>query len=272
MMLAPPRAHARAMFSALVESSGNDLPLDQCAAWIQAEEQGLSEIAPILTALEQFSENLHVPSNANIFECVARINHHMFVEHGFSGNPDGLATPDASLLGEVLERKNGQPILLSLIYMEISRRHGVQMDGIGFPTHFLVQPHEADPVFFVDPFHQGRVLRMDQLRAWFERIVSERDLAITQLERWLHPIPSRLVLLRMNQDLKAVYMQRGDLEGALRAVERMLILMPDSIDVRRDRGLLRIELGQEEEGAKDLDAYLAAQKKRHVVRAQPLDE
>ena len=69
---------------------------------------------------------------------------------------------------------------------------------------------------------------------------------------------TRQILVRINNNLKASYLQRDDLSGALRCVERLYILTPDALEVRRDRGLLRFELGQEEEGAKDLDAYLAA--------------
>jgi regulator of sirC expression with transglutaminase-like and TPR domain len=271
MRLATRRAHARAMFAALVEAKGNDLPLDLCAAWMSAEEQGTDEVGDMLASIEAVAAEVHIPADANIFERVARLNHHLFTVHGFRGNTDEYDAPENSMLGMVLERRTGLPILLSLLYIEVARRHDISVDGIGFPTHFVVQPHDADPVFFVDCFHQGRVLRMDHMRAWFDRIVAEKDVAVSQLERWLHPLPPRLMLVRMNQNLKVAYMRRGDLEGALRSVERMLILMPDSIDVRRDRGLLRLELGLEEEGAKDLDAYLAAQK-RPATRLRAYDE
>lgn len=272
MTLEPSRIVARAKFTALAESHELEIPLDRCAAWMQAEEQGCEDIADILHQLDTVAQGLFIPQDVNIFGCVARLNHHLFETCGFHGGGDDAFGPEGSMLGVALERKIGLPILLSLIYMEVARRHNMRIDGIGFPTHFLVQPHGADPGFFVDPFHRGRVLRMDQLQTWFNRIARQSDLPVRELHAWLHPLPNRLILVRMNQNLKHAHMRANNLKGALRAVDRTLILMPDSIDVRRDRGLLRTELGLEEEGSKDLDAYLAAQKQPSVVSALPLDE
>ena len=79
---------------------------------------------------------------------------------------------------------------------------------------------------------------------------------------WLKPVTNRQLMVRINNNLKASFMRQDNLMGALRCVERLLVLTPDALDLRRDRGLLRLELGLEEEGAKDLDAYLAARHER----------
>jgi len=252
------RISARAAFMALVDVHGNDLPLDQAVAWIDAEERGLDSIDSIIAALDGLADGLHLPEGSTLFESIARLNHHLFQEHGFEGDKDEYDSPDNSLISKVIERRKGLPILLSVVYMELARRVGISIDGIGFPTHFMVSPSGADPRFFIDPFHQGEVMRREQMRRWFERLAHHHQGTLRSFGAWIHPVNNRIILVRMNNNLKASCMRRGDLEGALRAVERLLILMPDALDARRDRGLLRLELGDEEEGAKDVDAYLAA--------------
>lgn len=257
-----PREHtrllSRAAFMGLVDTYGNDLPLDEAAAWMDAEERRVDSIEQTMAALDELAVGLHIPEGADLYESIARLNHHLFTEHGFVGDTDAYDAPENSLLSQVIARRRGLPILLSLIYIEVARRVGVDIRGVGFPTHFMVTPADADPVFFVDPFHQGEILRRTQMRRWFDRITQANNEPLTPFEHWIHPVNHRIMMVRLNANLKASFMRRGDLEGALRAVERMLILVPDALDARRDRGLLRLELGHEEEGAKDVDAYLAA--------------
>jgi regulator of sirC expression with transglutaminase-like and TPR domain len=264
-----PREHSRllsrAAFMGLVDTHGNDIPLGEAAAWMDAEERRVDTIDETMRALDALADGLYIPEEATIYEAVARLNHHLFVEHGFEGASEDYDAPGNSFISEVIARKRGLPILLSLIYMEVGRRVGMSIHGISFPTHFVVSPAAADPRFFVDPFNKGEVIRPSQLRRWFDRIVERHNSPVTPFEHWVHPVNHRIMLVRMNNNLKAACMGQGDLEGALRAVERLLILMPDALDVRRDRGLLRLELGNEEEGAKDVDAYLAAYGKAELT-------
>ena len=258
MTIETQRAQARKGFVEMVERWGNDIPVDEAAAWLDAEERGIGDISETMGVLDTLAAGIAIPSGAGIFEKVARLNHQLFTTHGFSGAIGDYDAPDNSMLGQVLEQRAGLPVLLSIIYIAVAKRCGVAVDGIGFPTHFMVSPRDTDPRFFIDPFHEGRVLRMDHLRAWFQRIRGSSEGSMPSFEVWIQPINGRMLMVRMNNNLKRACMLRRDLEGALRAVERLLILMPDALDARRDRGLLRLELGQEEEGAADVDAYLAA--------------
>lgn len=254
----PNRMRARAEFVALLEPLDQDVPLDRAMAWMTAEERGLETIDPLLKGLEGLAQGLHIPEECSLFEAVARINHHLFDVHGFSGNQEAFTDPNNSLLDSVLADRKGLPILLSCLYIETARRVGQDIRGIGFPTHFLVSPFAATPRFFIDPFHKGRIIRFDQMEPWFNRISEQENGRLPPFSWWLKPVTTRQILVRMNNNLKASYLQRNNLDGALRCVERLCILAPDALEIRRDRGLLRLEVGQEEEGAKDLDAYLAA--------------
>jgi regulator of sirC expression with transglutaminase-like and TPR domain len=248
----------------LVDTHGNDIPLDESASWMDAEERRIDSIEQTMGELDRLASGLHIPDGAPIYEAIARLNHHLFDVHGFGGMEGDFDAPENSVLSSVLERKQGLPILLSLIYIEVGRRVGIQLSGVGFPTHFMVMPVDVEPRFFIDPFHKGEIMRPDQMHRWFNRIAEKFPDPLTCFEHWVHPVNHRIMMVRINNNLKHSFMLRGDLEGALRAVERMLILVPDALDARRDRGLLRLELGREEEGAKDVDAYLAAYGQAHL--------
>ncbi len=254
------RLEARKQFIALVGQNSDSIPLDQSAAWMCAEELGLQSIDGMISAIDSLVEGLYIPEDADCFGVVARLNHRLFKEVGFHGALEQYDDPAHSMLNGVLESKTGLPIMLCLIYIEVAKRLGIEVHGIGFPTHFLVSPAGSTPRFFVDPYGEGRVLRMDRIEGWFQRVLAKTDGRVPPLTWWLRPVTGRQLLLRMNNNLRSSYMRRNDLEGALRCVERILCLTPDALDVRRDRGLLRFELGLEEEGAADVDAYLAARK------------
>jgi len=253
-----PRDLARAEFVSLLTTHGDDLPLTEAAAWMCAEERGTDTIVPLMAEISALSEGLFVPDGTPVFEAIARLNHHLFQTLGFHGDKDDYGHPDNSLLDSVVRERKGIPITLSLITMAVAETAGLKMHGIGFPTHFLVSPAESLPRFFVDPFYKGRVLTTDHLEPWFARISAQTGGRMPPLSWWLKPVTARQILVRMNNNLQAAYLSQQDLKGALRCVERLLVLTPEAIEARRDRGLLRIELGQEEEGAKDLDVYLAA--------------
>ena len=256
---------ARTEFVSLVGAYGDDLPLDQAFAWLCAEERGEPTIDGLLASIDQIADGIHLPEEIDPIEAVARINFHLFETLGFAGANKNYDDPENSMLDTVLATHEGLPISLSLLYMEVARRKGLVIQGVSFPTHFVVSPADSTPRFFLDPFNQGRVLRHEQMNTWFERIHDQSHGRLPPLSWWLKPVNARQIMVRVNNNLKASHLRRDELGAALRCVERLLILTPDALDLRRDRGLLRLELGLEEEGAKDLDAYLAARHERPLT-------
>jgi regulator of sirC expression with transglutaminase-like and TPR domain len=259
------RSTARAELVSLVGAHGDNIPLDEAFAWLCAEERGESTIEPLLAGIDEIADGLFLPEDINTFEAIARINHHLFNDWGFRGDRTDYDEPDNSMLDSILKRRLGLPISLSLVYIEVAKRKGIAVRGVGFPTHFIVSPADTTPRFFVDPFNEGRVIRADQMQPWFDRISNQTHGRLPPLSWWLKPANARQIMVRVNNNLKASFMRRNELSNALRCVERLLVLTPDALDVRRDRGLLRLELGLEEEGAQDLDIYLAARHERPLT-------
>jgi regulator of sirC expression with transglutaminase-like and TPR domain len=241
----------------LVRLYRDELPLDRAASLIAAEEGSDLDPEALVRDLDRLAEGLHIPATASSFEAVARLNHHLFEVHGFQGDTSEFDSPENSLLNHVLARKKGLPVLLSLIAIEVGRRAGFELLPIPFPTHFLVAPANADPRFYIDPFHRGEIHRPGYLRARLNRILGQ---AIDH-DLWLDaiaPASNSSLLFRMCNNLKAAYLRRGNIEGALRAVEHLLVIDPCAYEELRDRGALQTQLGHTVAGIADFEAYISA--------------
>jgi regulator of sirC expression with transglutaminase-like and TPR domain len=252
----PGVAPHRAALVALVAEHGRTLPLDRAAALLAAEEQPDSDPGRTLDALDALAARLHVPEGATVYERVARLSQAIFGVHRFSGDTDEYDAPHNSYLDRVIERRRGLPILLSVVFMEVGRRVGVDIDGVSFPGHFVVAPRDAAPRFYVDPFHAGRVLRDCDLRAHLAKAAGSAEVDPETWQRFTRPADAATILRRMNNNLKRSWARRGDLAGALRAVDRNLVMEPDSTLEIRDRGMLLAQLGRLEEGIGFLERYL----------------
>ncbi len=242
----------------LVASAGDDVPLDLGSALVSAHEQPWLEPDLLLSDLDELAADLHVPAGADVVQQIARLNHHLFTTLGFCGDDAVYDAPFNSYLDRVLDRRKGLPILLSVVYLEVGRRVGVRCDPISFPGHFLVATRDHEPRFFVDPFGGGAVLRVEQLLAQLARLLERPILAREDAEEYLAPCTNRAVLVRMNNNLKASFLRRRDDQGALRAVDRMLIFAPTWTDLRRDRALLLARLERTGEAIASLERYLEA--------------
>ncbi len=136
-------------------------------------------------------------------------------EHGFTGDQRHYDNPVNSMLDRVLERRRGLPILLSVVYVEVARRAGIRLAGVGLPGHFVVGHFGADPPILVDPFTGGSTIRAGT--------------AASLVRPWGAPE----IAMRMLNNLVASFQRRGDVAGALRAATLRLTL-PVADAERRD--------------------------------------
>jgi regulator of sirC expression with transglutaminase-like and TPR domain len=177
---------------------------------------------------------------------------------GFTGDQDDYYNPCNSFLSDVLDRRRGIPITLSVVYLEVARRLGAPLVGVGLPAHFLAKwplPSEQGGDLFVDAFDGGVLLDLSACRRLALRLrVQGGDGAIFD-PSWLDAVGTRALLTRMLHNLKQIYLQAGDTRTALEAVERLVALCPDLPEELRDRGLLLVALGEPLLGAADLALY-----------------
>jgi regulator of sirC expression with transglutaminase-like and TPR domain len=194
-----------------------------------------------------------IPPGASIERKVGRLNSYLFHELGFSGNRSDYYDPRNSFLNEVLDRRTGIPLSLCIVYMEVGRRCGLRVDGVGFPGHFLCKVQLDGGELVVDPFHRGQLLGLDEIKRRLQAAVGDQVKFDARILRAAKP---REILIRMLQNLRSVYAERNDMPRALSAVDRLLLLAPENIRGLRERAQLCEQLGGPGAAAADLEKVL----------------
>jgi regulator of sirC expression with transglutaminase-like and TPR domain len=197
-----------------------------------------------------------LPADAFPEQKVAAINRHLFDELGFAGNVEAYYDPRNSYLNQVLERRVGIPITLAIVYLEVGRRLALAVRGVGFPGHFLVKVRLRGGELVLDPFDAGEPRSERDLRSRLEQVLPKHRAAAADLEPFLEPATPREILARVLRNLKSIYLQAGALEAALAVMHRMLLVVPESAEELRDRGLVYARLNCFRPAAADLQNYL----------------
>jgi len=182
-----------------------------------------------------------------------RLREFLFEEAGFRGNAHEYFDPRNSFLNDVLDRKLGIPITLSLVLIEVGRRLGLEIHGIGLPAHFIVGIHMDGCQVLLDPFHGGTLLTAEGAQELVSRVLGR---PVTLQEEDFAPVTKRQLLTRMLANLKAVYWRTGRWARALSVAERLLVLEPDAPGEIRDRGVILANLGELRRAVTDWERYL----------------
>lgn len=234
-------------------------PIEELALEVARDAYPRLRAGDVLDALDELARPLRARALGDrpLREQAMILAHHLHDELEFRGDELDYHDPRNGYLNEVLERRMGLPISLSILWMAIGRRADVHIDGVGFPGHFLVRvgPGGGDeaPVV-VDPFHGGIVVGHAQL----ERLAIHHLGGAEKLRpEHLTPIDARTMLVRVLVNLKHAHERRGDRASALVVCDR-LVDLTDSPTFRRDRGLHALALGSRAAALDDFDAYLDA--------------
>jgi regulator of sirC expression with transglutaminase-like and TPR domain len=209
-----------------------DEEIDLAAATLlvaEAEYPGL-DIPHYLTLLDDMAEGVRGRLTADAVARPGRpaldaLNAHLFQDLGFRGNDEDYYDPRNSFLNEVIDRRVGIPISLSVLYLEVGRRLGLDLVGISFPGHFLVMWRGAgdeDPLL-VDPYHRGVALAREVLE---ERLETALGKGTALAAEHLQPATSRQILTRILNNLRGIYQRSGDGARERGVLERLAILNP----------------------------------------------
>jgi regulator of sirC expression with transglutaminase-like and TPR domain len=178
----------------------------------------------------------------------------LFDEFGLRGNQEDYYDPRNSYLNEVIDRRLGLPISLSLIFLEVAARIDLPAEGVGLPGHFIVAVRGEGGRTFIDPFHGGVQLNMDDLH---ELVHDVTGYAGSIRPEWLAPVSTDAMLARMLHNLQHAYVERAEWSHALTVVELMRVLHPRAAEHVRDLGYLHYRLGALRMAATCLQEYLA---------------
>jgi regulator of sirC expression with transglutaminase-like and TPR domain len=186
---------------------------------------------------------------------VKALNEYLFSELLFTGNRERYEDPRNSCLNEVLERRTGIPLTLSIVYMEVARRAGLLVEGVNFPGHFLVRCNEAGSPrhLVIDPFHAGALLSEHNCRLLLQKHVGGEVAFSRSL---LAPATRLQILARMLLNLKRIYVHMRSFPQARDVTELLLAITPSALSELRDRGLLAYQLNDVTGALRDLQTYL----------------
>jgi regulator of sirC expression with transglutaminase-like and TPR domain len=257
-----PASHLRACelrraFVEEVAKPDRSIRAGYAALLVAAEDQATKKIDVVeyLRRMESWAEQARERLDSASAETpIAAFNRFMFDELGLAGNTSDYYDPRNSYLNEVMDRRVGIPITLSILYMEIGRRVGFEVKGVGLPGHFIIRAREVDAQqsTLVDPFH-GKTLDRDECQERLDEVYGGQ---VALRDEHLRAATTPEILVRLLTNLKAIYARTNLYRQALAAVERILLLKPRAADEHRDRGALLAQLGRLPEAIADTEAYL----------------
>ncbi|MBE0626674.1 MAG: tetratricopeptide repeat protein [Burkholderiales bacterium] len=187
---------------------------------------------------------------------IVALNRHLFTELGFRGNALDYYDPRNSYLNQVLERRAGIPITLSILYMEIGRRLGLRLQGVSFPGHFLVKLRVTGGQLVLDPYCGGEAQSESQLRARLAQVLPLGEADAQPLSQFLQAATPRQILARLLRNLKGIYLQSEEAQNMLEVMQRMVMVAPHAAEELRDRGLAYLRLDCFRAALADLQDYL----------------
>ncbi len=242
----------------LVEGPEEDLDLAEAALLIAQHEYPQLDVAGYLRRFDEFAGTVRQRLRPHVLpeQIIAAMNYFLYKEQGFAGNSGDYYDPRNSFLNEVMDRRLGIPITLSIIYMELGRRLGLLFQGISFPGHFLIKLPAATSTVVLDPYAGGISLGVDDLEQRLVQLYAESGQKVS-LDDALANAGKKEILLRVLRNLKAIYVHTRDYNKALAAVDRMLLVVPDQPQELRDRGFIYQQLECTHAALADLRRYLA---------------
>ena len=245
--------------------SEKDARIDLARACLVVAEDAYPglEIERYMGEIESFALRLRarLRERGAVEERIIALNEFLFEELGFWGNAEDYYDPRNSYLNEVIDRRTGIPITLSILYMELGRRVGLPLEGVSFPGHFLVRLRLSGGVLILDPFSGGAPQSEPELRQRLQRVIPEgaaADVSVAELplDQFLEPASNRQILARLLRNLKAIYRDADKPERLLQVLDRMLVVSPDAAAELRDRGFVYQRLECWGPAHKDLKDYL----------------
>lgn len=254
--LLTPRARAARRRLAVLLSGPGPLPLLEATLQIAAEEHETIDVLAQIARVETIGAEAkrRVAALENPFARLDAIRILLFEELGFKGNVDDFDDPKNSYFDDVLERKLGIPLTLSILVIEVARCAGVAAEGVGLPGHFIVRVEEGGRRLLLDPFHGGHIITVEDCKDLVVRTTGRASLFRNDS---LDAATPRAMLTRLLLNLKRIQLAQGDYIRALAVVERLLVIAPGDAKEIRDRGLLLAHLGQSGAAMQDLESYLA---------------
>lgn len=232
-------------------------PLDRAALAIGLEEYPELKIDEYLKKIDSLAARVEVlvGEDRSVSAVLEGLKEVLFVQEALKPNQEDYYDPRNSFINDVLDRKVGIPISLSVIFMEVARRLDFPVYGVGFPGHFLVKVHENQRELLIDVFNRAKIITEKDCQELLDQIYGG---SVAIQPSFLQSMSKKSIISRMLFNLKAIFYQREDYYKALTMVERILMLNPGTPSEIRDRGLLYMQTSLFAKALADLNYYLQA--------------
>jgi regulator of sirC expression with transglutaminase-like and TPR domain len=245
--------------AALLRGPEEALDLAEAALLLATDEYPGLDVGGYLARLDALARGARerLAEDADLEETIVGLNRYLFAEQGFAGNTRDYYDPRNSYLNEVLDRRLGIPITLSILYIEIGRRLGLALEGVSFPGHFLVKFSTREGDVVLDPFNGGVPLAEEDLMDRLEETYGEAAAGRAALPPLLRSASKREILVRLLRNLKGIYLRTENYAKALIVTDRILLIEPARTEEWRDRARLNERLECFRAAADDYTRYLA---------------
>ena len=250
-----PMSSTRARLGEALGRSDRDFELGRAALYIAQEEYPQLPVELYTLRLDCLAEAVKDRLDEETAPPVVlgELIHTLFEREGLRGNKESYHDPRNSFINDVLDRRLGIPLTLGIILLEVGWRLGLPLEGVNFPGHFLVRYRGAAEHLLIDPFDAGRI----RVESQAQEVLDQQYGGVVRMQpAFLRAASKRDMIRRLLVNLKGLYVNVNDSERALSVVERLMLVHPASPGERRDRGMLLLRLGREEEAKEQLWRYL----------------
>jgi regulator of sirC expression with transglutaminase-like and TPR domain len=243
-------------FRSIIERPEHALDLGRAALAIARPDYPQLDVDAYLGRIDALAAEVdkHLTGDeSDLHRSIAALSYVLFRKNGYRGNRDEYFDAKNSFLNEVIDRRTGIPITLSVLYMEVARRVDLPLSGVGFPGHFLVKYSAGQQEIVIDPFNGGDIKSSENLRQLLSGLYGSR---VPWTTRLLDAVTKRQIVRRMLNNLKFIYLKQRDFVKALTALDRMMIADPSLAEDLRERGAVYQALECFPQAKADLENYL----------------
>ena len=252
--------HQLDYFTSLV-AEDEHLPLTEAAVAVAQHAYPDLDVQGVLDQIDQWGNKLkqRITPDTPPIQRLQLLKHFFYNELGFGPNPNDFYAPENSYLHQIIENRRGIPISLAILMMELGQQIGLNIRGVSFPNHFMMRISLQQGEIIMDPLN-GESLSKNQLQEMLDPYLDAKgyrgELSLP-LNIFLRASSSREILSRFMRNLKMIYSEHERWERLLGVQERLVILLPDSIEEVRDRGLIFAQLEYLRPALADMHRYLS---------------
>jgi regulator of sirC expression with transglutaminase-like and TPR domain len=242
-------------FKNLASLPDHKISLAEAALQIALDEYPELDISHYKKLLKGWSDSMNAKlSRKPVRNQLDEINQWLFNKMNFTGNIENYYDPRNSFLNDVMDRRTGIPITLSVIYLEMAWALGLAAAGVGFPGHFLVRVIEDSKPIYIDPFHKGNIMTAEECMEFLNEL-TEGELEFDQ--KFLSTVNKKEIVVRMLRNLKRIYLEVSNYSKLIKILDHLVIITAGEAEEIRDRGIIYYQMKAFKNALQDFETFLS---------------